>query len=210
LLRRPSDSGAMQEWKKEKESASVNLPPLITRSAQEFVEDNLTVGSVADGPGPGPPNTGSIKADSWPADPAPINARRRRSSVVFAPFMVNAKVQPKEPLPPPKPVKVEKRMSIKSMLPPMSMPLRRDPPVSRQRQRRRRKNRLGDPGLTGQTGSSAYIALWVDQPQSLLARAKHYGSNHRSSRIRMQRKIPFTFPSGFRKKKKKCMSYYYS
>ena len=63
----------MQEWKKEKESASVNLPPLITRSAQEFVEDNLTVGSVADGPGPGPPNTGSIKADSWPADPAPIN-----------------------------------------------------------------------------------------------------------------------------------------
>ena len=206
-MRRPSDNGAMQEVQL---SRSVSLPSLITRSVHEFVKDNMVAGSIADESGSGPPPKGSIKAGSWPADPAPIRAGRRRSSVVFAPFMVNPKVQ-QEVLPIPKPIQVEKRLNIKSMLLP-PIPIRRDPPVSSQRQRQRRRRRLGNPALTGQTGSSSYIALWVDEPQSLLSRAKHFESNHqgpnRTSFRRSKRQIPFSFPCGFRKRK--GMSYFFS
>lgn len=189
LLRRPSDSGAMQEMKA---SASVNLPPLIcaSRSMHEFIKDNMEAGTDVDDSGSNPPAKGSIKAESWPIDPARIKAGRRRSSVVLAPFMMNPKVQ-QETLPSSKPpIHVEKRIHIKSML----------PPISSQRQRQRRRKRFGNPALTGQTGSSSYIALWVDEPQSLLSRAKHFGSSHRTSYRRSRRKNLYHFPSGFKKK----------
>ena len=73
LLRRPSDDGAVTQ--------SLNLPPLITRSVDQFIQNNLGDTEFA----AVPPRKGSVDAKSCPAD---LSAARRRSSVVFA-FSVN-------------------------------------------------------------------------------------------------------------------------
>ena len=180
LLRRPSDDGAVTQ--------SLNLPPLITRSVDQFIQNNLGDTEFA----AVPPRKGSVDTKSCPAD---LSAARRRSSVVFAPFSVNPRVQPDEPILPEKTVKVDVRMNIKSI-----QTGSRLPPLSRKRQRMRRRKRLENTGQFGQTGASSYVSLWIDDPNDLLKRAKHFGSNiHRVSSRRNKRKISFTFPSGFRK-----------
>lgn len=190
LLRRPSDRGDITVH----ETTSINLPPLMTRSSQYFIEENERSGELAEVNllNRKPPRKGSIKANSWPEDASTsLGRRRRRSSVCFAPFQIRGEPS-NDNLDSQSATKTECRMKISSMLPTII----KRAPSTRSRRRRRKFLKHKD-----QSGASSYVSLWVDNSKDLLDKAKHFGAQKHigQGKSRCKIRVQCTFPSGFKR-----------